>query len=218
MTASVAHDDVSPVTDFVRTVGQMAGPETVDPNDTRSMWDRMVAGDLYQAFGDPRITDAAAEARRREVAFNAAAQDPDTLWPLLVDLLGAVGEDTYVRPPLRCDYGFNLRIGSHSFVNAGLVALDVAPITIGDHVQIATGVQLLTPTHPIDPDLRRAGWEAAHPITIEDNVWLGGGVIVVGGVTIGEDSVVGAGAVVTKDVPPGVVVVGNPARVLRPVR
>lgn len=97
----------------------------------------------------------------------------------------------------------------------GLVALDVAAITIGHDVQIGPNVQLLTPTHPVDADLRRAKWEAAQPITIADSVWLGGGVIVLPGVTIGEGSVVGAGSVVTRNLPAGVVAMGNPARVTR---
>jgi maltose O-acetyltransferase len=100
-------------------------------------------------------------------------------------------------------------------VNCGLVALDVAAITIGDDVQIGPNVQLLTPTHPLDAELRRAKWEAAEPIVIHDNAWLGGGAIVLPGVTVGENAVVGAGAVVTKTVAPNVVVAGNPARVVR---
>jgi len=120
-----------------------------------------------------------------------------------------------IRPPFHCDYGTQIRIGSGTFVNFGLVALDPGPITIGNDVQIGPGVQLLTATHPLDADLRRAGWEAAEPVVVGDNVWLGGGVIVVPGVSIGEGTVVGAGAVVTRDLPAGVVAVGNPARVIR---
>jgi maltose O-acetyltransferase len=106
-------------------------------------------------------------------------------------------------------------VGTRTFINFGLMALDVAPITIGDDVQIGPNVQLLTPTHPMDPDLRRAKWEAAEPITLADNVWLGGGVIVLPGVTVGANTVVGAGAVVTRDLPGDVVAVGNPARIIR---
>src|SRR5918992_1540290 len=109
------------------------------------------------------------------------------------------------------------RICAGTFVNYACTMLDVAPIRIGAACQIATGVQLLTPTHPIDPEARRQGWEAAEPITIGDNVWLGGGAIVCPGVTIGEDTGVGAGAVVTRDLPAGVVAVGAPARVLREI-
>jgi maltose O-acetyltransferase len=123
-----------------------------------------------------------------------------------------------IRPPFYCDYGSQVSMGARSFANFGLVALDPAPIVIGDDVQIGPNVQLLTPTHPVDPDQRRAGWEAAAPITIADNVWLGGGVIVLPGVTIGADTVVGAGSVVARDLPAGVVAVGNPARAIRRCR
>lgn len=136
---------------------------------------------------------------------------------LLEQLLGAVGEDTELRAPLYVDYGSNLRIGARCFANYGLVALDVADITIGDDVQIGPNVQLLTPTHPLEPGQRRQGWESADPITIGANVWLGGAVVVCPGVTIGDDTVVGAGSVVTRDLPAGVLAVGSPARVVRPL-
>ena len=115
------------------------------------------------------------------------------------------------------DYGSQVTIGARCFVNYGLVALDVARITIGDDVQIGPNVQLLTPTHPVEPQARLEKWEAAKPIAIGNNVWLGGGAIVLPGVTIGRNAVVGAGAVVTRDVPANAVVVGNPARVVRRV-
>ena len=134
---------------------------------------------------------------------------------LLRRLLGALGKGAVVRPPLYVDFGFHLAIGDRTFVNFGLVALDVAPITIGADCQIGPGVQLLTPVHPLDADLRRATWEQAAPISLGDNVWLGGGVIVLPGVTIGPDTVVGAGAVVSRDLPAGVLAVGTPARVVR---
>lgn len=106
-------------------------------------------------------------------------------------------------------------MGARTFANFGLVALDVATITIGDDVQIGPNVQLLTPTHPLEARPRREKWEAARPITIGNNVWIGGGAIILPGVSIGDDTVVGAGAVVTKDLPAGVIAVGNPARVVR---
>lgn len=175
----------------------------------------MLAGELYIA-DDPELVADSRRAMALLEAFNASpAADPDGRRRILAELLGAFGEESEIRPPLHCDYGYNLRIGARTFVNFGLAALDVAPITIGDDVQIATYVQLLTPTHPTEPGPRRAKWEAARPITIGDNVWLGGGVVVLPGVTIGEDTVVGAGAVVTRDLPPGVVAVGNPAKVVR---
>jgi maltose O-acetyltransferase len=136
---------------------------------------------------------------------------------LLRELLGAVGEGVIVKPTLRCDYGTPIAIGAGTFVNYDCVMLDVAPITIGSHCQLATRIQLLTATHPIDPEPRRNGWEYAEPITIGDNVWLGGGVIVFPGVTIGDDTVVGAGSVVTRDLPAGVVAFGAPAKVQRAI-
>jgi maltose O-acetyltransferase len=184
----------------------------------RSMRDRMLAGEEYIA-DDPEIVRDQQRAMRLLEMFNASpASDPAGRRKILVELLGELGDDAEVRPPLWCDYGYQVRIGAGSFVNFGLVALDVAPITIGVDVQLGPNVQLLTPTHPLDPQRRRAKWEAAEPITIDDNAWLGGGVIVLPGVTIGADTVVGAGSVVTRDLPPGVLAVGNPARVLRELR
>jgi maltose O-acetyltransferase len=179
------------------------------------MRERMLAGDLYIA-DDPAIAEELAAAQDLMTAYNApAARQGSRRRELLERLLGAVGEDTEIRPPLYVDYGAHIRFGARCFANHGLVALDVAPITIGDDVQIGPNVQLLTPTHPVDPGLRREKWEAAEPISIGDNVWLGGGAIVLPGVTIGENTVVGAGAVVPEDLPPNVVAVGNPARIVR---
>ncbi len=175
----------------------------------------MLAGDLYRA-DEPELIAAHLRAVTLVEALNTTP--PGNLEErrrILVELLGAFGEDSTVRPPLVCDYGSYLHIGARTFVNFGLVALDAAPITIGDDVQIGPNVQLLTPTHPIDAQLRRDKWEAAEPIHVGDNVWLGGGAIVLPGVSIGENTVVGAGSVVTKDLPAGVVAVGNPARIIR---
>jgi maltose O-acetyltransferase len=183
--------------------------------DARSMRERMLAGDLYLA-DDPELAEASLRTSDLMDAYNASsARRPDERRRLLAALLGAVGEGTEIRPPLRVDYGSHVRIGARTFANYGLVALDVAPITIGDDVQIGPNVQLLTPTHPLEPGPRRDKWEAAKPITVGDNVWLGGGAIVLPGVTIGDNTVVGAGAVVTRNVPANVVAVGNPARVIR---
>ena len=180
------------------------------------MRDRMLRGELY--IGSD--ADSAAEFGRAQellVEFNGA---PPAAWDeraaLLRRLLRHVGENVMVRPPFYCEYG-EVSIGDDTFVNVGAVMLDVAPITIGAACQLATRVQLLTATHPIDPEPRRIGWESAEPIAIAGNVWLGGGVIVCPGVSIGQDTVVGAGAVVTKDLPAGVVAVGVPARILREI-
>jgi maltose O-acetyltransferase len=181
------------------------------------MKDRMLAGLPYVA-NDPDLRADALRARKLEQRYNTwPADDPAGRDGVLRELLGACGESVAVRPPFHVDYGWRISIGSGTFVNFGGVFLDVAEIRIGADVQMGPHVQLLTPTHPLDPAERRAGWESAEPIAIGDNVWLGGGVVVCPGVTIGADTVVGAGAVVTTDLPQGVVAVGNPARVIRVV-
>lgn len=183
--------------------------------DPRTQLERMLAGDLYIA-DDPEIARRQQRAVRLAARYQAAyVEDPDAARPLLAELLGSLGEEAHVRPPLHVDYGSSLSIGARTFVNFNLTALDVAAITIGEDCQIGPNVQLLTPTHPVEPQPRRDKLEAARPITIGDNVWLGGGAIVLAGVTVGDNSVIGAGAVVTKDVPANVVAVGNPARVVR---
>lgn len=184
--------------------------------DPRTNWDRLSDGDWY-------ISDDSVHAHHRAALkavgrFNAMyPEDPEAAREILAGLLGALGAGSVVRGPIQLDYGAQLRIGSKVFINWGLSALDVAPITIGDHCQIGPNVQLLTAVHPIHPGPRRDGVEGARPITLGDNVWLGGGVIVLPGVEIGDDAVVGAGAVVSRDIPPGSVAVGNPARVIRQI-
>lgn len=184
-------------------------------DDTRSMRERMLAGDPYIA-DDPELGAESIRALRLMERFNRSSVDePDERRAILKELLGPIGEAVEIRPPMYVDYGYQISIGARTFVDYGLTAADVAAITIGEDVQIGPHVQLLTPTHPVEPGPRRDKWEAAEPITISDNVWLGGGAIVLPGVTIGDNTVVGAGAVVTKDLPANVVAVGNPARVIR---
>ncbi|MFJ2173744.1 sugar O-acetyltransferase [Streptomyces sp. NPDC087851] len=176
---------------------------------------RMLDGEWYL----PDDEELGAETERRFAlcaAYNAnGGAAPGERAKILGELLGSVGEDVRIRPPFQCDYGTYITVGARTFVNFNAVFLDAAPITIGSDVQIGPNVQLLTPTHELDTERRRAGWEKASPVTIGDNVWLGGGVIVCPGVTIGANTVVGAGSVVTKDLPAGVLAVGNPARVIR---
>ncbi|MDI5966219.1 sugar O-acetyltransferase [Streptantibioticus silvisoli] len=175
---------------------------------------RMLAGEWFRP-DDPEI--AAASARRAALcdAYNAAGVTADEHRSLLAELLGSVGQDVRVRPPFHCDLGRHISLGARTFVNFNAVFLDLAPVTVGEDVQIGPNVQLLTSTHELGARRRREGWERAVPVTVGDNVWLGGGVIVCPGVTIGADTVVGAGAVVTRDLPPGVLAVGSPARVVR---
>ncbi|HTX32588.1 MAG TPA: sugar O-acetyltransferase [Solirubrobacteraceae bacterium] len=178
------------------------------------MRERMLRGELYIA-DDPE--NAAEYARVQELlaAFNGSAPGAvDERDAVLRQMLDSVGEGVVVRPPFFCEYGA-ISIGERTFINVDAVILDVMPITIGAACQIAPRVQILTATHPLDPEPRRLGWEYGQPVTVADNVWLGAGVIVCPGVSIGEDTVVGAGAVVTRDLPAGVLAAGAPARALR---
>lgn len=186
-------------------------------HDSRSQRQRMLAGDLYCA-DDPDLQAGLARAAGLADRYHreTVAGDPGAA-ATLVELLGGVGADVTVRPPVFVDYGVNLSIGAGTFVNFNLTALDSAPIRIGADCQIGPNVQLLTPLHPLEPQPRRDKLESAQPITIGDNVWLGGGVIVCPGVTIGDNSVIGAGAVVTRDIPANVLAFGSPARVIRDI-
>ena len=185
--------------------------------DQRSQRERMLSGDLYRA-DDPELQHELLRAAK--LMFNHNSSRPDdiaTRQRILSELLGSIGPGAEIRAPLYCDYGYNIRIGARTFVNYGLVALDVAPITIGEDGQIGPNVQLLTATHPVDARSRHQKWEYSRPINIGNNVWIGGGAIIGPGVTIGDNSVIGAGAVVVRDVSKNVVAVGNPARVIRQI-
>ena len=170
--------------------------------DGRSQRDRMLAGELYIA-ADSQLAAESLRALRLTREFNASdPADAEARLALLRELLGSVGEGTEIRPPLYCDYGYQTHVGARTFINSGWSCW-------------TWPVQFLTPTHPVEAEARRTKWEAARPITVGDKVWLGGGVIVCPGVSIGENTVVGAGAVVVKDLPSNVIAVGNPARVVR---
>jgi maltose O-acetyltransferase len=169
----------------------------------------MLAGELYHA-GDAELV---ADRRRCERLMREYNADGDEA--VLRELLGAIGDSSYVRPPFFCDYGFNIRLGGKVFLNFNCVILDVVRVTIGDRVQIASAVQFLAADHPLDVATRATELESGRPITVEDDAWIGGGAILCPGVTVGRGSTVGAGSVVTRDIPPGVVAVGNPCRVLR---
>ena len=174
-------------------------------------------GDPYFA-DDPELARESDRAAVLTARFNATAGDDHAGRDrMLRELLGSVGEGSIVRPPIRCDYGYQTHIGSRTFINWGLIALDVGRIVIGNDVQIGPNVQLLTGTHPVEPGPRGEKWEGSQPVRIGNNVWLGGGVIVCPGVTIGDNTVVGAGTVVIRNLPANVVAVGNPARIIRAI-
>jgi maltose O-acetyltransferase len=177
----------------------------------------MRAGQLYPG-DDPELNRELDERQAMVAALNALPYERAAeRAAALEELLAAIGEDTIIRPPFFCDYGDGIRIGTRTFINFNCTMLDGAPITIGDECAIASGVQLITATHPIDPVARRAAREQALPVTIGDGVWLGASALVCPGVSIGENTVVGAGSVVTRDLPAGVVAYGNPARVAREI-
>jgi maltose O-acetyltransferase len=181
------------------------------------MKERMLRGELYIADDEDLARDFARAQELVERYNGTAHAEQAARDEILRHLLGDVGDGVHVRPPFRCEYGTRVSIGARTFVNYDCLMLDVAAVTIGAACQIASRVQFLTATHPIDPEPRRIGWEAAAPIVVGDNVWLSGGVTVCPGVTIGDDTVVGAGAVVARDLPAGVVAVGVPARAIREI-
>lgn len=171
---------------------------------------KMMTGELYRD-SDPELVAERRRAQKLVDEFNATRDDA-----VIKELFGAIGEGSWVMPRFQCDYGYQIHLGSNSFLNYDAILMDCATITIGDDVSIGPRAQLLTALHPInDHEARRQRFETAQPITIGNNAWLGGGVIVCAGVTIGEDSVIGAGSVVTRDIPPRVLAVGNPCRVVR---
>lgn len=183
--------------------------------DDRTNRERMLAGDWYIS-DDPDNWEQAKRAVRLQTKYTAAyADDPDAARPILAELLGHLGDDAHIKPPLSVDYGTYLSVGARTFINYNLTALDVAPIVIGADCQIGPNVQLLTPVHPVEAQPRKDRLEAARPITIGNNVWLGGGAIICPGVTIGDNSVIGAGSVVTRDIPADTLAVGSPCRVIR---
>jgi maltose O-acetyltransferase len=173
----------------------------------------MLAGELYDA-GDPALQTELAVTHRWLVRYNAALRASDCeRRELLLERLAAVGEGAVIRPPFHCDYGFNISLGAGVFLNFNCVILDVVTVSIGDKTQIGPAVQILAADHPRDPAVRAAGLEFGRPIRVGRNVWIGGGAIILPGVSIGDDALIGAGSVVTRDIPAGAVAFGNPARV-----
>ena len=175
---------------------------------------KMQAGQLYNA-ADPEIMADIAATSAWLVRFNAAfAASPEERRAILAERLAEAGTGINVRPPFHCDCGFNIKLGRNVFMNFNCIILDVVSVTIGDGTQIGPAVQIYTADHPRDPALRRAGLESGQPISIGSNVWIGGGAIILPGITIGDDAIIGAGSVVTRDVPSGATWAGNPARPL----
>ncbi|WP_417719224.1 sugar O-acetyltransferase [Salipiger sp.] len=173
----------------------------------------MSSGDLYDP-GDPDLVAGRKRAQALMRDYNATIYGEESRGAILDALLGTHGARCAIRAPLHVDYGWNIHLGEGVFLNYGCVLLDVCPIRIGAGTQIGPMVQILTADHPRDPAIRAQGLENGRPVSIGRNVWIGGGALLLPGVTIGDDAVVGAGAVVTRDVAPGITVGGNPARPL----
>lgn len=177
----------------------------------------MLAGTLYNA-GNEALTAARRRAQTLCWRYNQTA--PDQLSEreaILRELLGHMGKDCWIEPTFRCDYGTQITLGDYFYANYDCIFLDVAPITIGSRVLMGPRVGLYTAGHPTAPEVRNLGLEFGHPITIGDDVWIGGNAVLCPGVTVESGSIIAAGAVVTRDIPSGVIAGGNPCRVLRPI-
>lgn len=185
---------------------------------TFSEREKMLAGLLYDANYNPELLEERNVAKDLCFDFNQTRpSDVATQTKIMQDLLGKTGDNFTVVAPFWCDYGSNIEIGDNFFANHNCVILDGAKVTFGDNVFIAPDCGFYTAGHPLDAERRNQGLEYAKPITVGDNVWIGGGVKVMPGVTIGDNAVIGGGSVVTKDIPANVIAVGNPCRILREI-
>jgi len=180
----------------------------------RSERDKMLAGELYDPF-DAELARARARARDLCHDLNSTREaHQEERRRILRELLGAGGDDVWLEPPFSCDYGSNIHLGKKCYFNFNCIVLDVCRVTVGDHAFFGPAVQIYSATHPLNAELRRTV-EFGKPVTIGSDVWVGGGSIICPGVTIGSRCVIGAGSVVTRDIPDGMLAVGNPCRVIR---
>lgn len=177
--------------------------------------EKMLAGEMYNP-ADAELVALRSAARRVCGAFSGSGPEAGALQPLRA-LFGSAGKDFYVEPTFRCDYGCHIHVGDNFYANFDCLILDVCEVTIGNNCMLAPRVGIFTATHPLQAEARCAGMEYGKPIALGNNVWVGAGALILPGVSVGHGAVVAAGAVVTKDVPPGVVVAGNPARVIRQI-
>ena len=179
--------------------------------------EKMLAGELYDSL-DPDLIANRERARDLCQALNATREaEQEIRRQLLTQLLPQGGETVWIQPPFHCDYGWNIELGERVFFNFNCVVLDVCRVRIGDYTQFGPGVQILPPLHPLDALLRRKQ-EYGKPIEIGADVWVGGGALILAGVRIGSKTVIGAGSIVTRDIPDGVLAVGNPCRVIRDIK
>lgn len=176
--------------------------------------EKMQAGDLYKV--DKDLQESLSACWEKLLKFNKSTSYQE-MQANLKDILGKIGEGSQILPPFRCNYGKHIEIGQKSFINFGVSMIDVGKIIIGDHVLIGPNTGIYTAIHPTDPEIRSKGVQKARPIIIEDKAWIGGSVTILPGVRIGYGAIVGAGAVVTKDVPAMTIVAGNPAKTIREI-
>jgi len=179
--------------------------------------EKMIAGEFYQAMGKELMEE---RQYAKEQLFQYNNLEPSKIKArnqILKKLFGKTTSRFFIEPPFRCDYGYNIYLGDNFYANYNLIILDCAPVYIGDNVMIGPNVSLFTAGHPVHSEPRTAGWEFAKPIAIGDNVWIGGHTVTNPGVTIGKNTVIGSGSVVTKDIPENVVAAGNPCRVIREI-
>jgi maltose O-acetyltransferase len=182
----------------------------------RSEKEKMLAGELYDAF-NLELVQARERARDLFQTLNTTRErDQEVRRRILVELFGAGGDSVWMQPPFYCDYGSNILLGERVYFNFNCVVLDGCLVKIGDFTLFGPAVQIYTASHPLDAELRRKQ-EFGKPIEIGSNVWVGGGAIICPGVKIGSKTVIGAGSVVTRDIPDGVIAVGNPCRVIREI-
>ncbi|GAA0391951.1 sugar O-acetyltransferase [Paenibacillus motobuensis] len=179
--------------------------------------EKMLAGKLYMAGTGELAQDSKKSRMLTRLFNNTTEEQKDYRGKLLRDLFESVGESVYIEPPFRCDYGCNISVGDNFYANFDCIILDVAKVKIGSNVLFGPRVSVFTAGHPVDADVRNTLLEFGTPITIGDNVWIGGNTVINPGVTIGSNVIIGSGSVVTKDIPDGVIAVGNPCRVLRPI-
>lgn len=176
---------------------------------------KMLSGELYNA-PDPELSEERLKARLLLGDLNSSREDEEEKRnSILKKLIPDAGVGFWLQPPFYCDYGYNISTGEKVFLNFNCVVLDVMPVKIGNRTLIGPNVQIYTATHPMDYMERAAGLEFAKPVTIGEDVWIGGSAVICPGVTIGDRSVIGAGSVVTKDIPPDVFAAGNPCKVIR---
>ncbi len=179
--------------------------------------ERMVAGLPYKAWLDG-LREERMENKLKIYQYNQQRPDEEEkMEELIRSILGKAGKEVHIEAPFHCDYGTNIEVGDYFYANYNCTILDVGKVIIGDNVMFAPNVSIYTAGHPIHPDSRNSGYEYGIPVTIGNNVWIGGNVIINPGVTIGNDVVIGAGSVVTKDIPDRVVALGNPCRVVRQI-